>query len=238
MAQQLLRAGDHSVDAVCYRRALIAWGKKYFRTFPWRLTEDPYCILMAEIMLHRTQACQVEPVYERFIEQYDNILALSQAPREELNSALFSLGLRWRIDLIHQMVEELIARFDGQIPHKKADLLSLPGVSNYISSAIRCFAWNQAEPLIDTNTVRVVGRVFGLNIKDSSRRNQSFRELITALVDPYEPRLYNYALLDLADQVCTKKRPPDCAQCPIIELCLYGSSSPTIDTNSGLVSNK
>ena len=225
MAQQLVRAGDHSVDAVRFRRAMIAWGNKYFRAFPWRLTEDPYRILMAEIMLHRTRARQVEPVYERFIERYGNIFALQQITREELNSVLFSLGLRWRIDLIHQMVEELIARFDGQIPHKKTDLLSLPGISDYISSAVRCFAWNQAEPLIDTNTVRVVGRVFGLNIKDSSRRNQSFRELITALVDPFEPRRYNYALLDLADQVCTKKRPPDCGRCPIRKLCLFGMSS-------------
>jgi len=238
MAQRLVKVGDHSINAVRFRRALIKWGRKHFREFPWRLTDDPYRILMAEIMLHRTQANQVEPVYEQFIKRYGDISALRRASKEELSVALYSLGLRWRIDLIHDMVRELVARFDGQVPTKKTDLISLPGVSSYIASAVRCFAWNYSEPLIDTNTVRVVGRVFGLNIKDSSRRNQSFRELITALVDPFEPRRYNYALLDLADQVCTKKRPPDCAQCPIIELCLYGSSSPTIDANSGLVSNK
>jgi A/G-specific adenine glycosylase len=225
MAQQFVQADTHLVNPVHFRRAMIAWGNKHFRAFPWRLTDDPYRILMAEIMLHRTRARQVEPVYERFIERYRDILALQQTPREELNSVLFSLGLHWRIDLIHQMVEELIVRFDGQIPYKKTDLLSLPGVGDYISSAVRCFAWNQAEPLIDTNTVRVVGRVFGLNIKDSSRRNQSIRELITALIDPVEPRRYNYALLDLADQVCTKKQPPNCGGCPLRRLCLFGISS-------------
>jgi adenine-specific DNA glycosylase len=37
---------------------------------------------------------------------------------------------------------------------------------------------------------------------------ERFRELITALIDTDEPRMYNYAVLDLADQVCMKKRLP------------------------------
>lgn len=132
------------------------------------------------------------------------------------------MSLRWRIDLIYEMAGDLMERFDGQVPREKTDLLSLPGVSEYIAGAVRCFAWNLPEPLIDTNTVRVVGRLFGLEIKDSSRRNRRFRELITALVNPGEPREYNYALLDLADQVCKKKRPPVCGRCPVVEWCVIG----------------
>ena len=82
---------------------------------------------------------------------------------------------------------------------------------------------NQMQPLIDTNTVRVAGRLFGLEIKDSSRRNHRFRELVTALVDPDEPQAYNYALLDLAERICTKKRQPDCFRCPVRKYCMYGA---------------
>ncbi|GAB4537251.1 MAG: DNA-binding protein [Anaerolineae bacterium] len=216
-----VKAGDHIVEVVAFRKALIGWGRENFRPFPWRLTEDPYRILMAEVMLHRTQALQVVPVYERFIERYPDVESLAQAAREELHETLYSLGLRWRIDLIHKMAGELMERFGGQAPWEKADLLSLPGVSEYIAGAVRCFAWNLPEPLIDTNTVRVVGRLFGLEIKESSRRNRRFRELITALADPDEPRIYNYALLDLADQVCMKKRPPECKVCPAVNWCSY-----------------
>ena len=221
-----VEAGGHTIDARAFRRAIIAWGREHFRPFPWRLTEDPYRILMAEVMLHRTQAPQVVPVYERFIARYPDVSALARATRDELHNALYSLGLRWRIDLIQAMAAELMRHFDGQIPREKAELLSLPGVSEYIAGAVRCFAWNLPEPLIDTNTVRVVGRLFGLEIKDSSRRNRRFRELITALVDPDEPRAYNYALLDLADQVCVKKQPPECARCPVQKCCAYGTSAP------------
>ena len=231
---EVIKANGHTIDAIAFRKALITWGQEHFRSFPWRLTEDPYRILMAEVMLHRTQAPQVVPVYERFVERYQAVPVLAQATKEELHQVLYSLGLRWRIDLIYAMAAGLMTRFDGQVPQEKADLLSLPGVSEYIAGAVRCFAWSQPEPLIDTNTVRVVGRLFRLEVKDSSRRNRRFRELIAALVDPDEPRTYNHALLDLAEQVCMKKRPPECRQCPVAKWCLYGASTP--DTKAVIMS--
>lgn len=175
---------------------------------------------MAELMLHRTQAKQVMPVYQRFVEQYPDLPTLARATKEELRNALYSLGLQWRIDLIHDLAACLMSNFIGQVPEMKEELMSLPGVSEYIASATRCFAWNHPEPLVDTNTVRVTGRLFGLAIKDSSRRNRIFRDIIAALVDPAEPRAYNYALLDFADQVCTPKCTPDFVICPLHEYCV------------------
>jgi A/G-specific adenine glycosylase len=219
---EIIEASGHVIDATAFRKALIAWGQEYFRPFPWRLTEDPYHILMAELMLHRTQAIQVVPIYEQFVRRYPNLQALAKASREKLHEILYSLGLRWRVDLIHDMAAELMNNLDGSIPKSKEDLLSLPGISDYIASAVCCFAWNQPEPLIDTNTVRVVGRLFGLEIKDSSRRNSQFRKLITTLVDRKQPQAYNYSLLDLADQVCYKRKPPDCVHCPVQKWCVFG----------------
>jgi len=221
---KIIEANRHTMDAVLFRKTLITWGQRHFRDFPWRLTRNPYRILMAEVMLHRTQAPQVVPVYQEFINCYPDVSALAQATKKELRQVLYPLGLRWRIDLVRHMAVELTECFGSRVPRKKTDLLSLPGVSEYIAGAVRCFGWNQPEPLVDTNTVRVIGRLFGLEVKDSSRRNRQFKELIAALVDPSEPRAYNYALLDLADQVCMKKRPPDCAKCPIQKHCVYGAN--------------
>jgi A/G-specific adenine glycosylase len=218
-----VKHGEYVVDATALHKSLIRWGRKNFRPFPWRATNDPYQLLMAEVMLHRTQARQAERVYSRFIEDYPDLRALSRASAEELRKALYSLGLPERIEHFIRMVDELLTRFDGKVPRQKTDLLSLTGVSEYIGSAVRCFAWNEPEPLIDTNTVRVIGRIFMLEIKDSSRRNPLFRKLIAALVDYKQPRAYNYALLDLADQICTKKKPPDCRRCPIRRWCGYGT---------------
>jgi A/G-specific adenine glycosylase len=217
-----IEANGHFVDSGTFCSVLVAWGQDHFRSFPWRLTDDPYHILMAEVMLHRTQAPQVVPVYLSFLAQYPTISTSAQATKQELHAILYALGLRWRIDLIYGMISDLVSRFDSKVPSEKNNLLSLPGVSQYIAGAVRCFAWNQPEPLIDTNTVRVVGRLFGLEIRDSSRRNRYFGDLVAGLVDPGVPRAYNYSLLDLADQVCKKKRPPECGQCPVLSHCTYG----------------
>ena len=207
-----------------FRKSLISWGKEYFRPFPWRLTYDAYTILVAEVMLHRTQVAQVVPVFQNFISNYPDIASLARSDLEELQAVLYPLGLRWRIDLIYLMAQKILDQFSTQIPKEKIELLSLPGVSEYIASAVRCFAWNLPEPLIDTNTTRVVGRVFGLQVKDSSRRNSKFRLLITRLVDLDNPRDYNYALLDLAHLVCLKKKEPVCPECPLLNYCCYGQT--------------
>lgn len=216
------------VDARRFRKDLIAWGQDNFRVFPWRETCDPYAILIAEVMLHRTKAPQVLAVYRTFLRRYPDTGELAKASREDLHAALASLGLRQRVDMLHVMVQEIMDRFDGRVPESKDDLLSLPGVSDYIAGAVRCFSRNKPEPLVDTNTVRVIGRLFGLQTTDSSRRNRLFKDLHAALVDPDEPRAYNYALLDLASQVCTKVRPPDCHRCPVRQHCHYGTSPHTI----------
>lgn len=216
-------AFEHTIDATSFRRDLIAWGNEHFRSFPWRFTRDPYHILLAEVMLHRTQAPQVVPIYERFFEKYPDLPSLSYATSEDLHYILYSLGLRWRVDLIIGMVKQINEQFAGQIPQEKVDLVSLPGISDYVAGAVRCFAWNMPDAIIDTNTVRIIGRLFGLPIKDSSRRNALFRRLISVLVDPHEPRPYNFALLDLGAEICTKAQRPLCERCPVQKYCVYGS---------------
>lgn len=213
----------NSLKTKDFHQSLVAWGRDNFRPFPWRLTKNPYFILVSEVMLHRTRALQVVPVYESFIQQYPDISLLSLATRDELRKTLYSLGLRWRIDSIYAMALELKTRFNEQVPREKLDLLSLPGVSSYIASAVRCFTWNFPEALIDTNTVRIAGRLFGLEVKDSSRRNSVFKRSIKSLIDFSQPRDYNYALLDLADRICTKRQIPDCLNCPVSAHCKYGS---------------
>ncbi len=211
------------VDLEGFHKALIAWGKTNFREYPWRLANNPYEILIAELMLHRTQARQVVKVYDQFIARYPNPHRLLQATEEEVESSLHSLGLVWRIRLVRELAQILVTRYEGKVPVEKGTLVLLPGVSDYVASAVRCFAWNLPEAIVDTNTVRVVGRLLGLETKDSSRRNQQVRKLIRDLVDRDAPREYSFALLDLADGICLAKRQPLHAICPVLSYCRHGN---------------
>lgn len=205
-----------------FRKLLLSWGDQNFQSYPWRETSDPYYILMAEIMLHRTQVKQVLPVYKKFLQKYPDIKKIFTTHEDQINKDLGSLGLHWRINLIKKMAEEICLKFNGIIPQEKDLLMSLPGISDYIASAVRSFAWNYPEAIIDTNTVRITSRIYGIGFRDSLRRNQSFQNLVKSIIDPVLPAKFNYSLLDLAHLVCHKKTEPQCTICPIMCYCLYG----------------
>jgi A/G-specific adenine glycosylase len=122
------------------------------------------------------------------------------------------------------MVKRIITDYDRIVPSSLSNLLLLPGVSDYIASAVRCFAWNFPDPLIDTNTVRIAGRILGLEIRDSSRRNPLFRTFIKKAVDSRNPKTYNYSLLDIGATICKARVQPDCISCPLNEDCSFGRS--------------
>lgn len=212
-------------EITALRASLHRWGRENIRLFPWRQTTDPYQILLAEIFLHRTQVKQVAPVYAAFLSQYPNLASLLQASRENMYNMLYSLGLHWRIELLYEMVQAISVYHNGQIPRTREGLLSLPGVSQYVASALRCFAWDEPEVLLDTNTVRITGRLLGWQVKDSSRRSARFRQALEALLDRENPRAFNYALLDLAHLVCLKRQPPRCAECPLKQWCAFSRTS-------------
>ncbi|MHA1949147.1 MAG: hypothetical protein ACXAAO_16140 [Candidatus Thorarchaeota archaeon] len=203
-----------------FQKGLHLWWSQNQRTFPWRRSRDPYEILIAEILLHRTRAEQALSVYPDFIVKYPTVESLASAPRSDVLYELRPLGLRWRAEFLHDMARLIQNNHGGKIPIDKKALEHLPGVSHYIASAVRCFAFGKAEVLLDTNTVRITGRLFGIQITDGSRRSKRFQLLLENLLDINNPRQFNLALIDLGASVCKPKNPL-CGVCPAVELCNY-----------------
>jgi len=203
------------------RAELLLWGKQNLRKFPWRETSDPYKIIVAEVMLHRTKADQVKGVYEEFIIKYSDFESIVQAGRETIKADLKSLGLFWRADLLYDMARYIVEEYRGKLPLDKKRLMAMPGVGNYISAAILCFGYNLPEPILDTNTVRVLGRIFGLNITDSSRRSKLFYDVMYDLINFWDPRAVSFSLIDFANSICIAGEKPRCEICNLKDICIY-----------------
>ena len=213
-------------DEMAYRNVvrriwteILEWGKDNMRNYPWRNTRDAYRIMIAEIMLHRTKADQVKEVYEAFIEKFPDFISIVKTGPENIKSELHSLGLPWRSDLLHRMAEEVVKKYDGVLPQNRMKLMELPGVGHYIASAVLCFGYNLPEPMLDTNTVRVIGRVFGIKITDSSRRSKKFEKIVHDLVACGEPRRFSLSLIDFAAIICTSGNNPRCDICSLKGIC-------------------
>ena len=205
-----------------FQGELIAWWRVHGRDFPWRHTQEPFRVLVAEVLLHRTRATQVVPVYLVFIRRFRSWRSVAGVSLSELRRVLRPLGLNWRIEEFHQMAKEVVDRFHGRTPRARDALESLPGVGHYKAAAVRCFAFDVPDTLLDTNTVRVLSRVRGLVRNDGSRRSRLYREEMSRLVDRRRPREFGFALLDLAALVC-RPSDPECSRCPVVGHCVHGN---------------
>jgi A/G-specific adenine glycosylase len=214
---------DFVVDreaAAFARKALLAWAEQSARVFPWRKTSDPYRILMAEMMLRRTQARQVVNVYNQFVAHYPDITSLDLASTEEVTEVLRPLGLSWRAANFKILAHEIVTQYGSSIPRDRQQLLSLTGIGPYVAEAVRCFAYHEPSTIVDTNTVRVAARYFGFSYNPESRRRSMVIDAVSHLVDQHEPARSNYALLDFAATVCQARKPLH-HNCPLAGYCVY-----------------
>ena len=203
-----------------FHEKLFSWWEDHKRVYPWRFEKDPYKVLIAEIFLHRTNSSQVEKIYKDFVKKFPEIKSLLKAKKDEILPLLQSLGLKWRQELFNKMILTLREKYGGNIPLNYKELKSLPGIGNYIAAAVIIFTLNTPLPLLDSNIVRVTGRLFCLKITDSSRRSRLFHDYIYCLTYKNDPRIFYYALIDFAALVC-KPQNPDCNKCPFENICCF-----------------
>lgn len=196
-----------------YQKILLEWWQQNARNYPWRHNRSAYRTAVAELMLRRTRADQVVPVFEKFVCDYPTLGTAAAADAGEMATLLYPLGLAWRADGMIQFFQQSYRCFGENLPLERERLQSLPGVGDYVSAAIVCFAGDQTGPLIDTNVVRVLGRIFGLRYDGEARRRADMRQLATRTVDSSCPADYHYALLDFGAKICVARN-PRCHLCP------------------------
>src|SRR6187455_80760 len=79
-----------------FRRRLLTWYSANGRDLPWRTTDDPYHILVSEVMLQQTQVDRVLPKYHEWLEKYPSLTALAAADQEEVTETWRPLGYNIR----------------------------------------------------------------------------------------------------------------------------------------------
>ncbi len=196
---------------------LLKWYREYGRDLPWRKTTDPYKILVSEVMLQQTQVDRVIPKYHEFLDRYPDFSALAEAPVEEVRKTWYPLGYNIRPHRLHSIAQETVARYQGQLPRDEEQLLSFKGLGRYTVGAIRSFAFNEDAPILDTNVIRVLHRVFVAS-GDPKRQKAQLWLLSEALIPKGKGYDFNQALMDFGATVCTA-RDPYCLLCPMKTFC-------------------
>jgi A/G-specific adenine glycosylase len=205
-----------------FSNTLLKWYPKNKEYHLWRQTKDPYKILIAEILLRKTTRRQVDAVYESLINTYKNVYDLAEADMNKIESIIVSLGIQHkRAEIIKNIGKFIVKKYNGIIPNTRKELLSIPGVGPYSANAILCLAFNKSLPLVDTNSIRVLERVFELkSSKKRARIDPYYWYFASQLIPKSKARIFNLALLDFANKVCTA-RSPKCKKCVMLSICQY-----------------
>jgi A/G-specific adenine glycosylase len=206
-------------DRQRFRRALLAWYRKHGRSLPWRETDDPYHILVSEMMLQQTQVDRVLPKYHEWLDKYPSLDALASAPDAEVAHTWRPLGYNIRPRRLHAIARESVARYGGELPSDEETLLSFKGIGAYTAGAIRSFAFGQRAAILDTNVARVLFRVFvGRGDPKAHAMKRRLWEISEAVL-PYKHVFdFNQALMDLGAMVCVARK-PKCLVCPMAKMC-------------------
>jgi A/G-specific adenine glycosylase len=175
---------------------------------------------VAEMMLQRTKADQVQPVYLNFFSNFKTPSDVARTNMKKLNSMLYPLGLRWRIKRFREVSQSIVKKFGGKVPEVRDEILKLPGVGNYVAGIVLSVAFNKKEWIVDSNVVRVFKRYFGIQTSKEGRRDKHVIDLAKIYVECKNPRKANLSLLDFAALVCTPRK-PEHEQCPLSESCHY-----------------
>lgn len=202
-------------------KKLRKWYIENKRDFPWRYNTDPYKVLVSEVLLQKTNASKVVPIYKKFIKKYPNPQKLSNAKGSEVKKILKSLGLLYRAKRLISIGKHLTVYYQGEVPNQVKQLLKLNGLGKYASAAVMCFAFNKRAAIVDNNVVRLFERIFGYKSSNKrSRDDKSIWKLAESLLPLKNIKNYNYALLDFGALVCTAKN-PNHAVCPLRNICKY-----------------
>ena len=167
------------------------WKKSGRHHLAWRKTKDPYKILVSEVMLQQTQVSRVEGKYREFLKMFPNMGALAKAPLADVLRIWSGLGYNRRAKFLHNTAKELAKR---KMPRDLDSLRALPGVGDYTAKAVRVFAFNEPETLIETNVRTAILHHFFPRRKKVS--DVEILRLAHEAAQDQDPRLWHFALMD------------------------------------------
>lgn len=203
-----------------FQEEIVIYYTKHGRhNLPWRLTRDPWQILLAEVMLRKTTSDQAAKIF--YTVSAFSPEAVDGMDVSELEKLLKPLGMyQVRANQLKTIAKACLQAESAAL-ESDVFLRSLPGIGRYISNSVRCCAFGHPAPALDTNMIRIIQRVFGWKSKRKRpREDKKLWDFAESLVPHNNCREYNWGVLDLGSSICTHQK-PKCLQCPLTTICDY-----------------
>lgn len=205
-------------ELTCLPELLLPWFAENRRDLPWRRDREPYHVWLSEIMLQQTRVEAVRGYYARFLQRLPTVEALAGADEDVLLKLWEGLGYYSRVRNLQRAAQELTRR--GGFPQTVEELERLPGIGAYTAGAIASICFEQKAPAVDGNVLRVLTRFLASDACiDQPRVRRDFAGRLRGVYPAGHCGDFTQALMELGATVCVPNGAPQCARCPLQDVC-------------------
>ena len=180
----------------------------------------PLQLLVATVLSAQTTDVRVNSVTPAVFASYPDAAAYAGADRSELETLITPTGFfRAKTDSLIKLGRALLERYDGQVPARLVDLVTLPGVGRKTANVVLGDAFGVPGITVDTHVGRLARR-FGWTHQDDPVRVEHDLGALFARKD-WTP--LSHVLIFHGRRTC-HARNPACGACPVARLCpAYGA---------------
>jgi endonuclease III len=185
--------------------------------------ETPLQLLVATILSAQTTDQRVNLVTPALFARYPSAADLAAADRAELEAMIRSTGFfRAKADALVKLGSALVDRFDGVVPGRQADLVTLPGVGRKTANVVLGHAFGVPGITVDTHVGRLSRRLGWTEETDPVKVEHE----IGALFPKRDWTMLSHRLIWHGRRVCHAKLPA-CGACTVARLCPSYGEGPT-----------
>ena len=176
-------------------------------------------LLIATILSAQATDVGVNKVTPKLFERFPTPARLAAASEEEVIECIQSLGLyRNKAKNIRLCAQQLMERFDGEVPKTREELVSLAGVGRKTANVVMSVAFNIPAFAVDTHVERISKRL------QICRQKDTVLEVEETLCRKIPKELWSRAhhwMIFFGRYHCTARK-PKCHECPLLEMCAFG----------------
>ena len=184
---------------------------------------NPLELLVATILSAQTTDQRVNMVTPHVFARYPDAAAYAGADRTELETMIQSTGFfRNKSDALIKLGGALVERFDGEVPGRLADLVTLPGVGRKTANVVLGNAFGVPGITVDTHFGRLVRRFGWTDETDPVK----VEHLVGGIFPRRDWTMLSHVLIFHGRRTCHAKKPA-CGACPVAAWCPSYGTGPT-----------
>ncbi len=205
------------------RTALVRRARKIDRvlaeTYPDARCEldfdNPFQLLVVTVLSAQTTDKRVNAVRPTLFAAYPDPQAMAAAERADLEQIIGPLGFfRAKTESLLKLSQALVERYDGEVPPRLEDLVTLPGVGRKTANVVLGNAFGIPGITVDTHFGRLARRFGWTDLTDAVKVEHAVGELFPKR----DWTMLSHHLIWHGRRVC-HSRQPACGACPVAHWC-------------------